>query len=594
MNESRHKPAGSSYRWLIRQARSSKQWILLSVAAGYAGGLLLIAQAYLLARLIHGAYIEKQPLDVFWPLIGALIIIMLLRALFGWCREVGGFLTGAGVRREIRQTLMTHIFSLGPAYQDEQQSGALAAVAVEQVEALHDFFALYLPQLALAAAIPISIAVAVFPISWAVGGLLLLTAPLIPLFMFLVGMGAESISQRHFQSLSRLSAHFLDTLQGLATLKAYARSRMETDAIEKTSEDYRKRTMSVLKVAFLSSAVLEFFSMVSIALVAVYLGLSYLGYLDFGSYGIPLTLAGGIFILVLAPEFYLPLRDLGTHYHARAKALGATEEILKILAVQPQVKHHQLAEDKQPEQMNISCENVHLAYDRGRRPALRGVSLEIKNGQQIAIVGASGCGKTTLLNLIMGFLSPDAGEISVDGISLAEMGINGWRNQISWLGQKPYLFHGTIRENICLGRPLASHGEIQRAAAEAHVLSFTKDLPEGMDTPIGEQAFGLSRGQAQRVALARAILKNAPLLLLDEPTTGLDTRSEKLILEGIENLKKNRTVIRVTHRLTRIENADHIYVMRDGVIAEQGAYQDLMKNKGLFYRIARTGENIED
>ena len=564
------------------------------MAAGYAGGLLLIGQAYLLARLIHGAYIERQPLQVLWPMIGALILIIILRGLAGWCREVSGFLSGAVVRREIRRGLMSHLFSLGPAYQSGQRSGALAAVAVEQIEALQDFFAYYLPQLALAAAIPISIAGVVFPISWAVGGLLLLTAPLIPLFMFLIGMGAESISQRHFQSLARLSAHFLDTLQGLATLKAYDRSRQEAGAIEKTSRDYRRRTMSVLRVAFLSSAVLEFFSMVSIALVAVYLGLSYLGYLNFGAYGVPLTLSGGIFILVLAPEFYLPLRELGTHYHARAKALGAAEEILKIMAVQPHSKPRKLAADRLPGQMNISCRDLQVAYDNGSRPALRGVSIEISAGQHVSVVGASGCGKTTLLHLIMGFLSPDAGDIRVDGISLADMDTDVWRSRISWLGQQPYLFHGTIRENICLARPRATESEVRQAAADANVLSFTQELPDGLETRVGEQAFGLSRGQAQRVALARAMLKNASLLLLDEPTTGLDAESEKLVMDGIERLGQDRTVIMVTHRLTNIERADSIYVMQEGGIVAQGTYKSLIATDGPFRRMARTDVPAEE
>ena len=585
MQTSRQKTTSTAYRWLIERAKSSHRWILLSIAAGYAVGLLLIAQAYLLASVIHGAFIERQPREEFWPALGALVIVTLLRSAAGWCREVSGFWTGAAVRRDVRRTLMRHLFELGPAYQSNQQSGALAATVVEQVEALHDFFAYYLPQLALAATIPISIAAVVFPISWAVGSLLLLTAPLIPFFMFLIGMGAESVSQRHFQSLARLSAHFLDTLQGLATLKLFDRSRSETAAIEKTSSDYRRRTMSVLRIAFLSSAVLEFFSMVSIALVAVYLGLSYLGYIDFGDWGQPLTLAGGLFILVLAPEFYLPLRELGTHYHARAKALGAAEEILKILETPTAVGIHAEPSGRLPENMNIHCQDLHLAYDGGDRPALCGVELDISAGQQIAIVGASGCGKTTLLNLIMGFLCPDAGAIIVDGIPLVQIDKDTWRSRIGWLGQQPYLFRGSIRENICLGRPHATESEVRKAAADAHVLSFSEQLPSGLDTVVGEQDFGLSRGQAQRVALARAILKNSPLLLLDEPTSGLDTQSEKLVLKALEHLGRSRTVIMVTHRLTNIENADRIYVMENGGISEQGRYQDLINADGLFRRM---------
>jgi len=582
MRTSRQKPTGTTYRWLIERAQSSRRWILLSTAAGYAAGLLLIAQAYLLAFVIHGAFIDRQPREEFWPALGALVVVTLLRSAAGWCREVSGFWTGAAVRRDVRRALMGHLFELGPAYQSNRQSGALAATVVEQVEALHDFFAYYLPQLALAAAIPISIATVIFPISWAVGGLLVLTAPLIPFFMFLIGMGAESVSQRHFQSLARLSAHFLDTLQGLATLKLFDRSRTETAAIEKTTSDYRRRTMSVLRIAFLSSAVLEFFSMVSIALVAVYLGLSYLGYIDFGAWKEPLTLAGGLFILVLAPEFYLPLRELGTHYHARAKALGAAEEILKILEVRTPAGIQGEPSDRFPEHMNIDCKDLRLAYDEGGRPALCGVDLNISDGERIAVVGASGCGKTTLLNLIMGFLSPDTGAIRVDGIPLGEIDKDNWRSRISWLGQQPYLFRGSIRENICLGSPHATESAVRKAAADAHVLAFTEQLPSGLDTVVGEQAFGLSRGQAQRVALARTILKNSSLLLLDEPTSGLDVHSEKLVLETLEHLGRNRTVIMVTHRLTNIENADRIYVMDKGVISEQGRYQDLISADGLF------------
>jgi len=235
--------------------------------------------------------------------------------------------------------------------------------------------------------------------------------------------------------------------------------------------------------------------------------------------------------------------------------------------------------------MNICCRDLHLSFDGGRRTALRGATLEVAAGQHITVVGASGCGKTTLLRLIMGFLVPDAGEIRVDHISLTDMDPERWRRRISWLGQQPYLFHGTIRENICLANPRATESEIREAAADAHVLSFTGDLPDGLDTPVGEQAFGLSRGQAQRVALARAILKKAPLLLLDEPTSGLDRRSESLILKSIEHLRKDRTVIMVTHRLTQVENTDCIYVMQAGAVKERGTYQELIQREGMFYRM---------
>ena len=356
-------------RWLFKRALAARIWILLSVLLGLGSGLLLIVQARFLARIVHGAFIENQGTNALWPLFALLAGIIGLRSVLGWARETAGFYAGAGIRQELRNELLDHIVSLGPGYTSRQSSGALTSTVLEHVEGLHDFYAFYLPQLALAALIPAAIVAFIFPYSWAAAGLLLATAPLIPLFMVLVGMGAESISQRHFQALARMSAYFLDVLRGIATLKLFNRSKGAEESIARVSNDYRLRTMQVLRVAFLSSAVLEFFSSISIALVAVYLAMSYLGYFSFGLYGQSLNLAAGLFILLLAPDFYLPLRELGTHYHARAEAVGAAEEILKILAVprvetlngtHPWVKSGPL---------HIQLEDVHLAFDGGQRPA---------------------------------------------------------------------------------------------------------------------------------------------------------------------------------------------------------------------------------
>jgi ATP-binding cassette subfamily C protein CydD len=456
---------------------------------------------------------------------------------------------------------------------------------MEHVEGLHDFYAFYLPQMALAVMIPAAIVAFVFPYSWAAGGLLLLTAPLIPLFMVLVGMGAESISQRHFQALSRMSGYFLDLLQGITTLKLFNRSRGAEGTIARVSRDYRLKTMGVLRVAFLSSAVLEFFSSISIALVAVYLAMSYLGYFSFGLYGESLSFAGGLFILLLAPDFYLPLRELGTHYHARAEAVGAAEEILKITSVSRRKTLSGSIKWSKTAPLQIGIKDVHLAFDGGQRPALQGLSFEMREGDQLALVGASGAGKSTTLNLLLGFLVPDQGQINVNGTLLAKLAPDSWRRSIAWIGQHPYLFQGTIGENILLGRPDATERQIEHAAANARVLDFARHLPEGLDTPVGEQGFGLSRGQAQRVALARAFLKDAPLLLLDEPTAGLDAENEALVITALKSLARGRTVLMSTHRLTNIQQVDRIMVMQSGRIIEQGTYAELTVAGGRFHRM---------
>jgi ATP-binding cassette subfamily C protein CydD len=407
--------------------------------------------------------------------------------------------------------------------------------------------------------------------------------------MILVGMGAESISQRHFQALARMSAYFLDVLQGLPTLKLFDRSKSVEKTVAAVSTNYRIKTMAVLRVAFLSSAVLEFFSSVSIALVAIYLGMSYLGYLSFGLYGMPLSLDVGFFILLLAPDFYLPLRELGTHYHARAAAVGSVEEILKILSVPRPQAQTELSAFVKTDVIHIHCRGVHLGYGSGRLPALRGASFDLKTGEQVTLVGASGAGKTTILNLLLGFLKPDKGRILVNEIPLTTLTPDSWHENIAWIGQRPILFHGTIKENILLGRPEASAAEIEQAARRAGVLGFSVHLPEGLDTLVGESGQGLSRGQAQRVALARAFVKDAPILLLDEPTAGLDVETETLVIRALKEFCQDRTVLTLTHRLANIRQADRILVLDNGFVVEQGSYLELMAAGGVFRRLVDRG-----
>ncbi len=580
-------------RWLFKQLKPARRWIVLSVGLGLGSGLMLIVQAGFLARIIHAVVINGKSRETLWPFFAALIGIYLVRSLLGWGRELSGFEASAKIRRQVRSTLMAHITGLGPAYLNGRNTGALASTVMEQVEGLHGFFAHYLPQMALAIMIPAAILTFIFPVSWAAGGVLMLTAPLIPLFMVLVGMGAESISQRNFQALSRMSAHFLDILQGLPTLKLFNKSQSEEKNILRVTRDYRKRTMSVLRIAFLSSAVLELFSAIAIALIAVYLGMTYLGYYNFGTWGVPLTLSGGFFILLLAPEFYFPLRELGTHYHARAEAVGAAHEILKILNIPMQAGPDNPVVPEPFDGVEICFKDVHLAYDGGRRPALNGTSFTIKAGEKLALVGESGAGKTTVLDLLLQFIQPDRGQISLNGISTNRLDPVSLRQSMAWIGQNPTLFYGSIRDNIRMGRPGAPEEAVVESARLARVLDFAQRLSRGLDTVIGERGYGLSRGQAQRIALARAFLKKAPVLLLDEPTAGLDVENEKLVLEALDKLSADRTVLIVTHRMADVEKADQILVMDAGRIVEQGTFDELSASGGVFHCLANRFQ-VED
>jgi ATP-binding cassette, subfamily C, bacterial CydD len=575
-----------SRRWLYAQIPAARRFIIYTAGLGWLAGVAFIAQAYFLSRIIHAVFLETQPREILTGSFIAIAAALMVRAALAWLREVSAFAAGESVRSQVRLRLIESITARGPAFTRGERTGALTNVLLEQVEGLHDFYALYLPQMALVVLLPLTLATVVFFRSWAAGGLLLATAPMIPLFTVLVGMGAENISQRHFQAMARMSAHFLDVLQGMATLKIFGRSRDEDQHIAQVSAEFRRRTMSVLRVAFISSAVLEFFASLSIALIAVYLGMSYLGYFSFGSYGRPLSLADGLFILLLAPEFYLPLRELGAHYHARAQALAAADQIRNLMENQPVGISGGRLRPEAGGGIHVQCRDLQLAYDGGRRPALKGVSLDLRPGTHIALVGGSGAGKSSLLFLLLGFIRPDQGEIVINGVPLSEIDPEWWRQQVGWMGPNPTIFQGTVRDNLRLGLPGAGQHEIAASAKAAGVLEFAERLPKGLDTPVGERGVGLSQGQAQRVALGRVLLKNAPLLVLDEPFAGLDADTEQRLLSALESFAAGRSILTVTHRLTDIRSADHILVLDEGRILESGRLEELKNAGGPFQKLA--------
>jgi ATP-binding cassette subfamily C protein CydD len=574
--------------WLWRQSRPARKWLLTVITLGLAGGLLIIAQAWLISRIVHHTFMQGPGPDRSGPLFAALIAVIGLKAVTAWGREIAGFQAGAAVRGQVRRDLMAHLAAVGPVGISPLPSGRLVSSALEQVEALHNFVARYVPQLALAALLPLVILVYVFPISWAAGAVLLVTAPLIPVFMILIGMGAESISQRHFQALARMSAHFLDVLRGLTTLKLFGQSKAQAARIESVSRQYRLRTMAVLRVAFLSSAVLEFFSAIAIALVAVYLGMNYLGYLDFGDYGRPINFAAGFFILLLAPDFFLPLRELGTHYHARADAVGAAEQILKVFDLQPSAARAVQGRTALTAFETIRFDSVSVHYGTPSRSGIDDISFTLKRGEQVAVVGASGAGKSTLIHLLLGFIRPSSGRILIDGVPLDNLAQDDWRRQTAWIGQNPMLFSGTIRENIALARPDAGDGTIETAARYAGVLEFAQKRDSGLLTEVGEQGKALSMGQAQRVALARAFLKDAPLLLLDEPTASLDTDTEAGILTDLSHWGRGRTVLMATHRPAPLALMDRVIILEQGRLVAQASYAELKKTHGELLPEARS------
>ena len=532
--------------------------VLSTVDAG-----IVIAQAWLVAAVAAGVFIEQQPLPALMPLMWFLLLVLVLRALSGGIRQLLAGRASAYVRRETRMRLLECFQSAGPAVLPP--GGELIAAFDEQVEAFDAFYGRFFPQRIAATIVPLAILVFAFATDWLAGLLLLLTAPLIPLFMILIGIGAEKLAREQFRSLARLGGWFLDQVQGAATIRLFRAEDGARNQVVQRTHALRRETMRVLRLAFLSSAVLEFFSAVAIASLAIYIGLGLLGYLTFGP-APELTLQSGLFLLLLAPEFFQPLRALSQGWHDRADASAAAGEIRELLALPPaRPRAEEEFAPEAPRQCKVELRGVSFAHPE-REVLLNDLELEIEAGLKIVLVGPSGSGKSSLISLFAGFAEPSSGEVLLDGEPLARFGDAALRAHVGWLGQRPVLFAGTIAENIALGWDSASRRQIERIAHQAGVFEFAGRLPKGLDSPVGENGYGLSGGQAQRVALARAMIRPRPLVLLDEPTANLDDESEALVLHALENLLSERsaTVICAAHRPATMAWADRILGIEQG------------------------------
>ena len=580
------------YGWLRKQSGHGRRWIGLSIGLGMGQGILMVMQAWLLATLLHGFIIEGTTPEQSIPLFIALLLVTLTKAALAYGREVASFRAGSAVRQAIRELVLTRLARLGPAYIQRRPAGSWASLLLEQIEDMQEFFSRYLPQMAIAVFIPLVILVAVFPVNWAAGIILLGTAPLIPLFMILVGVGAADANRRNFQSLARLSGHFLDRLKGLRTLQLFMRTQAEGEAIRDASEDFRERTMEVLRLAFLSTAVLEFFAAIAVALVAVYFGFSYIDHLNFGNYGVKVTLFTGLFVLFLAPEFYAPLRELGAHYHAKAQAIGAAEQLLEFLEAEVSEPASGSAPFQADGPIRVEARALEVLSAEGK--VLVGpIDFTLEAGTRTALVGISGAGKSSLVNALLGF-APYRGSLRVNGQELAELDMSQWRLQLGWLSQNPQLFHASLRDNLLLARPTASDAELEAALVRAQAWEFAKE--KGFDYPVGDQAGGLSVGQAQRLALARTLLKSTQLMVLDEPTASLDRHSERAIMSTLEQAAVGQTLLMITHRLDQLSQMDNILVLERGQLVEQGHFAQLCQAQGPFARLLsqRSGDSLDD
>ncbi|MER8005334.1 thiol reductant ABC exporter subunit CydD [Streptomyces sp. NPDC094149] len=538
---------------LLRYARATRLFMVAVVGLGAVGAALVIAQAMLIAETVVGAFQHGLSVGELRTPLLLLVAVAGGRALVSWLTELAAHRASAAVKSELRGRLLERAVALGPGWLSGQRTGSLVALATRGVDALDDYFSRYLPQLGLAIVVPVAVLARIVTEDWVSAAIIVGTLPLIPVFMMLIGWATQSRMDRQWRLLSRLSGHFLDVVAGLPTLKVFGRAKAQAESIKRITGEYRQATMRTLRIAFISSFALELLSTLSVALVAVTIGMRLVhGDMD---------LYIGLVILVLAPEAYLPLRQVGAQYHAAAEGLAAAEEIFAVLeAPVPAPGTTAVPAGR------IAFEGLTVRYPGRAENAVSDVSFVVEPGETVALVGPSGAGKSTLLHVLLGFVPVTEGRVRIGGVDLADADLGQWRSQVAWVPQRPHLFAGTIAENVRLARPEADDAAVRRALGDAGALPFVDALPDGADTVLGEDGAGLSAGQRQRLALARAFLADRPVLLLDEPTAALDGATEAEVVEAVRRLAVGRTVLLVVHRPALLRVADRVVRLEEPTV----------------------------
>lgn len=553
---------------------------ILVIVFGLLAAVVTILLALSLSRIINEVFLFKQTLQNVSTLIVIFIALALVKSLLSWSQHFFSTRLVSFIKKSFRKKLLIKIEEIGPLILKSERTGELVNTLLNGVDKLEDYFSKFLPQMFLSVFIPIIILVFVFPLDWLTAIVFIVTAPIIPFFMFLIGSIAEKMNMKQWQTLSRMSAFFLDVLQGLTTLKLFNRTNEALKKINEISNLFRIKTLNVLKVAFLSALVLEVTATLSVAVIAVEIGLRLLN----GNF----VFSDALFILIIAPEFYLPLRILGTTYHAGMEGIAAFERINDVLNYST-TKSNFTSNTKDDftfaQNNSIILKNISYTYSDRATKALDNISLTIETNKVTAIVGASGSGKTTLMNILLRFFNPTEGNIFIGETDLHLVKEETWRENLAWLPQNPHLFSKSILENLQIANVQATFEEIVDAAKIARIHDYIKNLTNGYTTLVGENGAKLSGGEIQRIALARAYLRNSPLLFVDEPTANLDPIVEEEIVKDMYKLFSGKTVLIIAHRLNTIVNADKIIVMKDGRIEESGNHNELILTNGYYKKL---------
>ncbi|WP_339078115.1 thiol reductant ABC exporter subunit CydD [Acetobacter sp. AC2005] len=544
----------SGNKTLVGFTRRISLWLGVSVLLGGVAAVLLVLQLTVFAQIVADLAFRHHALEAEVPALGWLVILLVGRALLQWGADIVAAQGSLRLISKLRNELLQHLFHVGPVGMANYTTGETVTVLDAGLEGLEPYFAQYIPRAAMMVVLPFMILATVLHLDGWSFLILACTGPLIPVFMALVGYRAQAIMDRQWTQLLLLGSSFLDALQGMTSLRLFGRAKDVVVAVAGMADEYRCTTMSVMKVAFLTSAVLEFFASLSIALVAVVFGARLLeGKADFQS---------AFLVLLLAPEYFMPLRAFSASYHARQNATAAMAGISKLFALPAGVADHTQQPMIEP-LLSVNCENISVEYEENR-PVLSRVNCTFNRGAVSLITGESGAGKTTLVRLLLGLLSPVAGRIVAKDVH-GQIHTH-WQSCIGWVPQRPCLIHGTVAENLRLANPQADVECLRNVARQADALSFIEALPQGFDTPIGERGVCLSGGQVQRLALARVLLRNPQVLILDEPTAHLDPETEQRVAAAIARVALDRIVIVVAHRGAIINHARQVLQVHKGQV----------------------------
>ncbi|MGX8177772.1 thiol reductant ABC exporter subunit CydD [Exiguobacterium artemiae] len=532
-------------------------------------GVAVIGQSYLIVIIVDRIFLQEDPFAAVIPLLGVLLLMLVLRVgVTYWNGRLGTNLA-ARVKQDLRQALVAKYTKNSVESMLEGQSGKKVSVLLDSVDEMDSYYSQYMPKVIQTSIVPLMVLIAAFSYDWVTGLVMMITAPFIPLFYIVIGIMTQNRADTQLEKMNAFSGTFLDTLQGLTTLKLFGRAKAQQDVIERSSLDFRDATLTVLKLAFLSSLMLEFISMLSMGMIALEVSLRLILFQS-------ITFVPAFLMLVLAPEYYLALKEMGAAFHTGRGSVAAAKQIAAELTEDDRSVVFGQTELPAARPPRIELKDVAFSY-RDARFAMTELNLVIEPYQKVALIGRSGAGKSTVLQLLAGLADPQNGQLLLDGQPRQMITEASWFRQLSYISQHPYLYAGTLAENIAIGELReASRSAIEQAASDAGLTELIGQLPNGLDTVIGEGGRGLSGGEKQRVALARAFLKRPNIILFDEPTTGLDVKTERLLQEAITVLGREATVITVAHRLHTIEQSDQIVILEAGRIVDRGTHEELM------------------